>query len=323
MRKLLFGIACAATMMFCASGAGAADTEDSYPIGIWYNQSFWGSKGTPEDQKRHFELLEERVPLMKEWGVNWLGWPGYQQILAQTIRWVQRPAGTSDFTVRFHREADSIRMVVDAVSPEGSFRNLLDLSARIQPPDASPFEAHLDQTSPGRYEAEVPGNREGTYVVTIHGDAGNRPEPYGYVVPYGREYIQFETDYEQLARIARIGGGQVLSSQDADGIFTTALAGDTFSDDLWRLFLVVAVALLIVELLVKKLLLPIGTVAGPRSGSSRTADVRAEPSDDNAGPDSGVPSYAELRRQVAEAYREETQDQGRGRGIYIARKLRP
>ena len=71
MKKLLHATVCAAVLMFSVFKTAAAD--DSYPIGIWYNQTFWGSKGTPEHRKKHFELLEERVTLMKAWGVNWLG----------------------------------------------------------------------------------------------------------------------------------------------------------------------------------------------------------------------------------------------------------
>ena len=75
MKKLLPATACAAFLMFSVLKTASAD--DSYPIGIWYNQSLWGSKGTPEDQEKHFELLKERTSLMQEWGVNWLGMAYY------------------------------------------------------------------------------------------------------------------------------------------------------------------------------------------------------------------------------------------------------
>ncbi len=264
--------------------------------------------------------------LRAKWGVNWLGWDGYQQILAQAVRWAQRPAGTSNFRVRFDRGADTTTMVVDALSAEGSFRNLLDLSARVQPPRGDPYEVALEQTEPGRYEAQLETSREGGYIVTVFGDDENRPEPYGLSVPFAREYIQFETDFDRLASVAARGGGEVLAADDADALFETALGGSTFRDTLWRWLLVAAIALLIVELVVKKLVLPIGSIVTPTMRRDRADDSSREPGRMGRvlarlrrAPPAGrpeaatatadrseLPSYAELRRQVAEAYEQET-----------------
>ena len=264
--------------------------------------------------------------LRAKWGVNWLGWDGYQQILAQAVRWAQRPAGTSNFRVRFDRDAETTRMVVDALSAEGSFRNLLDLSARVQPPHGEPYAVTLEQTEPGRYEADLDTSREGGYIVTVFGDEENRPEPYGLSVPFAREYIQFETDFERLASIASRGGGEMLAAADADTLFDATLAGSTFRDTLWRWLLIGAIALLILELIVKKLILPIGSIVTPSMGGergeeasrrgNRSGRAAARPRRSHDGGErtadatradaSELPSYAELRRQVAQAYEQET-----------------
>jgi len=292
--------------------------------------------------------------LRAKWGLNWLGWPGYQQVLAQAIRWVQRPAAASDFTVRFDPSAGSTRITVDALATDGSFRNLLDLSARVQPPTTDPFEIALEQTIPGRYEAVFPSSREGNYFVTVFGEETNEAEPYGFSVPFAREYTQFETNFERLALIAQRGGGEMLSSQEAGRVFTTTRAGITHRDGTWRWLIVIAVGLLVTELIVKKILLPIGSGpgAGARVGAGPAAAGAGEASAERRrdrplafrrsgrrpgrDPKPEVPSYSELRHQVARAYRMEESSRARTdhwksggeqnpvaeRKIYIARKRR-
>ncbi len=265
--------------------------------------------------------------LRAKWGVNWLGWPGYQQLLAQAIRWVQRPAGTSDFTVQFEQRTRSTIMTVDVVAADGSFRNLLDLSARIQPPVADPFDVTLEQTLPGRYEAEFPSAREGNYFVSVFGETANQTEPYGFSIPFAREYTQFETDFDRLELIARRGGGDMLSPQETDRVFTTDRAGSSFGDGMWRRLLILAVVLLVGELVVRKSVLSTGP-----SGRLRTIR-RPRPRRDE---ERETPSYAELRHQVARAYRTEEASRSEtdhwhkggelnpvaNRKIYIARKRR-
>lgn len=305
--------------------------------------------------------------LRARWGINWLGWPGYQQILAQAVRWVQRPAGASDFTVRFVQGDATTRLVVDAVDENGSFRNLLELGARIQPPNGEPYEIDLRQSAPGRYEAAFPSTREGAYLATIFGDTDGRPEPYGFVVPFAREYLEFETDFETLTRIATVGGGRVLSGNEAGALFESSASGTTFRDTAWQALLIAAIVLLIAELVVKKLIMPIGSIVtlSQAGRDTRAAGTRPDRGADSSGatretaPASGVeppgaadapnrgerrpdatrrepeqvPSYAELRRQVADAYRRESHrpkgehwyDGGEHnpvaeRKIYIARK---
>ena len=281
--------------------------------------------------------------LRAKWARNWLDWPGYQQLLAQAVRWMQRPAGTGDYNVQFDIAADRTRLIVDALDETGGFRNLLQLSALVQPPGQEPFEAPLEQTRPGRYEAELETVVDGNYIVTLVGDESSRPEPYGFSIPFGLEYIQFETDFDLLEEIALRGGGSMLSVQSAGAAFGSSASGTSFRDTAWQALLIAAIALLIIELLFKKLILPIGTIAASNvidSGEEKSPKGRvgteqaARPASE--APESGdqnVPSYADLRRQVAEAYKRESTAPRRGhwyeggehnpvaeRKIYIARK---
>ncbi len=253
--------------------------------------------------------------LRAKWAINWLGWPGYQQILAQAVRWMQRPAGVGEYDVSFDVAADRTRMVVDAFDEAGGFRNLLELTALVQPPGREPFEATLEQTRPGRYEAGLETGVDGNYIVTLVGDETSRPEPFGFSVPFGREYIQFETNFDLLEAVAMRGGGSMVSVQSADAVFGSVPTGTAFRDTAWQALLIAAIALVIVELLFKKLILPIGTIASSSVIDSKKTDgpspervARQERAsrDESDNVETEVPSYADLRRQVAEAYQRES-----------------
>jgi uncharacterized membrane protein len=272
-----------------------------------------------------------------KWGINWLDWPQYSQILAQMVRWSQRPVGSSRFQVRFQQETDHTNLVVDAVEADGHYRNLLDLYALVQPPSGETTEIPLEQVAPGRYEVQFDSREEGNYLVTVYGDADTPPQTYGIAVPYAREYIQFRLDYDRLESIAQAGGGRVMPVGSGREVFASTEAGRAYRDTLWMWLLVAAVVLLLFELLWKKLIMPIGSITTSRlrivtdEGEVRPATEAAEGSTHPS-----IPSYADFRAQVAHAYSAErkkpepvlTWHHGgehnpvAERKIYIARKRR-
>ncbi|MEE8441101.1 MAG: VWA domain-containing protein [Spirochaetia bacterium] len=245
--------------------------------------------------------------LRAKWGAPWLDWPQYQQFLAQLVRWTQRPAGDSRFQVTFDQGTDSTSIVVDAVEPGGEFRNLLVLSALVQYPNGESGLVDLEQVEPGRYRAAILSGTEGSYLVTVYGDAGVAPQTYGFSVPFAREYIQFETDFALLEQIATVGSGKIVGPGQGADVFVPSLSGRTYLDTLWMWLIAAAILALLVELLAKKLILPVGTVTaatarerGPRTRGIQTAgDAATLASSEPA-------SYEELRKQVADAYRRES-----------------
>lgn len=248
--------------------------------------------------------------LRNKWGASWLDWDQYQQFLAQMVRWTQRPAGDSRFRTRFQSEADTTTLVVDALEPDGAFRNLLSLSALVRDPAGGSEVIDLEQTEPGRYEAEIPSGTEGSYLVTVYGDPEAPPETYGFSVPYAREYIAFETDYARLEEISEVGNGEVFQPDEGSRAFVPSLSGESYRDTLWKYLLVAAVLALVIELIIKKLILPVGTVVTTLRAEKkerRRSRRRASGSDEQpGGTQQETASYEELRRQVAEAYRRES-----------------
>ncbi|MFP4376536.1 MAG: VWA domain-containing protein [Spirochaetales bacterium] len=289
--------------------------------------------------------------LRAKWAVNWLDWSGYPQLLAQAVRWAQRPPGGGNYTVRFDRTGEQSVVLVDAFENDGSFRNLLELRALVQPPRGETYDIPLSQTAPGRYEAPFVTTAEGSYLVTVYGDVQAPPRTYGLSVPFAQEYVQFETDFELLELVAARGNGTLLGPDDAGAVFSAEGLAPLFSPALRRRLLIVAVALLLAELIIKKLILPVGTIAATgfglrgdrweptseggrsRRGDSNEGRIARATEPGRPSREEPLPSYAELRRQVAAGYQREKEDRANRRWfdggehnpvaerkIYIARK---
>ncbi len=257
--------------------------------------------------------------LRNKWGQGWLNWPQYQQFLAQLVRWTQRPAGDSNFRVAFTPNSDSTLVDVDAVEPDGRFENLLSLSALVQYPDGASELTELSQTAPGHYTAEIPSTQEGGYLVTVYGET-DVPQTYGFSVPYAPEYTQFETNAMLMEQVALLGGGAVLQEDEAQTVFAPSLTGRTYRDTLWMWLLIAGVVLLLLELAMKKVILPVGTVVRAQRRTPEmverpeTTSEAAQPAEQGGAADGdesseGEPelsTYEQLRKQVADAYLRET-----------------
>jgi Ca-activated chloride channel family protein len=116
----------------------------------------------------------------------------------------------------------------------------------------------MRQTAPGRYEADFELGGFGSYLLRAEhahrDDQGNR-KPFatssGHVSnPYPREYASFEPDIEKLTRAAAIGGGAVDPAPAL--LFNPGSEKITYQKDLWSRFVLVAIAVFLLDLLVRR-----------------------------------------------------------------------
>lgn len=258
--------------------------------------------------------------LRSRWGVAWLDWPNYPRFVAQMVRWVSRERSSSSLDPAFRREGARVTVTVDATNPDGSYRNLLDLSAVVRSTSSGTDEPSqqltLRQVAPGRYEGSFTADRRGTYLVTVVGP-DTAPQTFGYSISYPSEYLDFQTNYSALSQIAVSGGGRVLRAEDAATIFQPTDGEGRRSQLLYPYLVLAAVLVLLLELLFKQVLFPARATnaavsrRGDTSDDSSSADERrgrrrrGTPETDDR---EDLPSYEEVRRQVAHAYHSESRE---------------
>ena len=204
------------------------------------------------------------------WATAWLDWDGYAPFWAQALRWTMRRSGTTAFQTLVTEENGQATISVEAVTPDGDYRNLLDLRAHIAhvttegliTPRIEREEVPLPQTAPGHYEAGFQTRGTGAYMVTVEERRGGKTaatQMANLVIPYSPEYQAVRVNPNLLAEIAERAGGKV-NPPPAD-IFTRLRFGSRQLRDLWVWLLLAAGILFVFDVAVRRILLPWGAFA--------------------------------------------------------------
>lgn len=149
---------------------------------------------------------------------DWLAWSGFRALLGQLSRDLARRETPSDVDVRVELEGGRGRIVAEAISGDGRFRNHLDLEARVASPRGGTERVRLEQTSPGRYEATFDASVPGPYLATVRDDDVGLVGTVGAVRAVASELTGEGTDHARLAEIASAGGG--TTRRRLDDLFT-------------------------------------------------------------------------------------------------------
>ncbi len=99
------------------------------------------------------------------WASEWLTWPGYAKFWTQVARGLMRKGGPAAFEVTQRELGDELDIRVDAVTPEGGFRNRLPITVHARRPDDSTQTVTATQDGPGSYRARVSLPPEGITVI--------------------------------------------------------------------------------------------------------------------------------------------------------------
>jgi Ca-activated chloride channel homolog len=186
------------------------------------------------------------------WAGEWLTWPGYGKFWAQVVRGLLRKSGPAAFDVVRRENGDTLELRIEAVTPEGGFRNRLPITvtARDAGTEATQSAAAV-QDAPGSYRATLALPNEGTTVINISSpDLPDGGLALAHTRSYPREFLATETDDALLRKVAEISGGK-FSPQAAD-VF---LRGDHRSNrrrDLTNWFLIAALALMPLDIFLRR-----------------------------------------------------------------------
>jgi Mg-chelatase subunit ChlD len=201
------------------------------------------------------------------WAVEWLRWPGWGQFWGQLVREHMRQKKRQVFDMKAEIDPASghVRAAFDAIGVDDRFQNGLDASLTIAgpAPNEETRKIRMPQTAPGRYEADFPIDRYGSFLLhaslekPVEETTGSTrtatvAESFGHLTnPYPREYLAIASDVGTLGNAAAATGGALDPSPSA--VFDPAGEVVRYHEDLWSRLVGGAIALFLLDLLVRRI----------------------------------------------------------------------
>lgn len=193
--------------------------------------------------------------LKNRWAHAWIDWPAYARLARQICRDVLQEELGLDVQVRLERQADRLRVAVDALDEAGQWLTGLQGSADLVRPDGSLVKLPLMEVAAGRYEVDQALDQLGAYDVHVK----LRPKDADKVLasgraslvhPYPDEHRMVETTSPLLPALVAATGGSA-DAVAADWLDTGNQTHRT-RQPLWQELLQLALLLLLIDVLLRR-----------------------------------------------------------------------
>ena len=143
------------------------------------------------------------------WASEWLQWPGYGQFWTQVVRGLMRKSDQASFAVQTTETQDQLTLQIDAVKPDGRFRNRLPMELSALGPDGAQRMFTPGQVAPGQYSVTLDLAPEGTTLFSLSSpDLPDGGTVFGHTRGYPREFLSHTLNEPLLRRVAQIGHGE-------------------------------------------------------------------------------------------------------------------
>ncbi len=193
----------------------------------------------------------------RRWGKRWAAWSGYQRFWAQCLRWVSRPKNDDRFRISRSIAGEKGSVSIDAIAPDGQFYNGLRVDGRVTGPDFETSTVQVRQVSPGRYVADFPVNKRGSYTVSLGYEKGGVQQSVvtGVTLPYSAEYRKLETNYELLRNVAEAGGGRYFDDPAEADFYSRDFPETLDVQSIWHGLLLAALSLFFSDVFVRRVVI--------------------------------------------------------------------
>ncbi|NCG17668.1 MAG: VWA domain-containing protein [Rhodobacterales bacterium] len=188
------------------------------------------------------------------WGRDWVGSPSYTALWTQTIRWAVGDPEAPNIAIDTDIVDGDLVITADAFDAMGGFQNFLDGEARVVSPNLEVQNVVLEQVAPGRYQARIPVDQDGSWLVGIALRDGEQVIGQAVseaVQPYSPEYRAKGAGGAIMDEIGRVGGGGTLTNPD--DVFRRPDVVRTVPRPLWPLLVALAGLLLLIDVAVRRL----------------------------------------------------------------------
>jgi hypothetical protein len=189
------------------------------------------------------------------WAQDMLTWPEFSRFWSQVVKRTIPVPVDRNLQVQITPEGSMARVTVDSVSDDKAYQNFLKTSATVVDPANAQSQITLPQVAPGRYETQIPINKEGAYFLNIMQADGNGAivgaRPAGFVVPYSQEYRDLRANPDLLGQLAGLTGGRVV--EDPKSVFDRDRRVDGQPRELWPWLMALALLLFIFDVAARRL----------------------------------------------------------------------
>ena len=202
------------------------------------------------------------------WAVEWVRWPQWGQFWGQLVRehMRQKKRQIYDMRAEIDPATGHVRASLDAIGADDRFQNGLEAALTVTGQGATGAASDtrtvsMPQTAPGRYEADFPLDRYGSFflhaTLSKPSDDGTSKsatvaESFGHVTnPYPREYLALAPDVATLGLAAAATGGK--SDPTPSAVFDPAGEVVRYHQDLWPRLVGAAIALMLLDLAMRRI----------------------------------------------------------------------
>jgi hypothetical protein len=193
------------------------------------------------------------------WGAEWLTWSGYSKFWAQIIRQIMRQSDQRGSRFEIYQHSGNIHLILDVVDEEKDryINNATGLTTVIYP-DLNKEEIKLQQTAPGRYEADVDVNKmnhQGGYHLQTMLKLGEKDivnQSRSVMIGYPEELRLKPTNNELLQRLAESTGG--LFNPKPEELFQSDPNHTVWrATPLWAYLLTLATGFFVLDVLLRRI----------------------------------------------------------------------
>jgi uncharacterized membrane protein len=213
-----------------------------------------------------------------KWARDWIGWPRYRQFWSQLAQWALRRVDATELQTEVAIEEGAGQIQVEALDPDGNFRNFLNLQAIVVDPKGNREVVRLEQKGAGRYEAEFPAREVGAYMLNVLELAEGTvrgSQTVGASLNYSPEFRASGPNHALLQRLSEAGGGRVLDPVDPrENPYLHDRVKTHQPRDLWWWLLMLAVVLFPLDVGVRRVQLDRAELARAWAGFLHLTGVR-------------------------------------------------
>ncbi|HLP84158.1 MAG TPA: glutamine amidotransferase, partial [Phycisphaerales bacterium] len=198
-----------------------------------------------------------------KWNASWVGWQGYRQFWEQHVRWTMRPQGSANVRVLTETKGDNTLVTIEALDTKGERLSFANFRGRLAKPDGTGEGVEFTQVAPGRYQATVPTELSGSYVLSARYAASDANVAGGVLEgavqaaisrPFADEYRVLRDNTALLTQIAELTGGRVLTGDPrVDALWDrTALEMPVAKTPIWLTVAIIGLILFVLDVGVRR-----------------------------------------------------------------------